>query len=155
MRLTDHTDYSLRVLMYLNEQKRLVTLNELSEKIGVSKNNLIKVSNQLAKLNLIDTTRGRSGGLVIKEETGHKNLKEIVMKTEATFYIAECFSGQKSCGCLYQRQCALKNTLSAALQAFLESLAQKTLNDVTPKPADNPLLKKMHGAKLKQSNVKF
>lgn len=134
MRLTDHTDYSLRVLMYLNEQKRLVTLNELSEKIGVSKNNLIKVSNQLAKLDFIETTRGRSGGLLIKDETGRKNLKEIVMSAEASFYIAECFSGDKNCKCLYRRQCALKNTLSVALQAFFDSLAKRTLNDVTPRP---------------------
>jgi Rrf2 family nitric oxide-sensitive transcriptional repressor len=132
MRLTDHTDYSLRVLMYLNRRKKVVTLNELSEKVGVSKNNLIKVSNQLAKLNFIETTRGRSGGLLIKRETGDKSLKEIVMNTEATFYIAECFSGRK-CECPYQQKCILKNTLSNALHAFLNSLAAKTLNDVTPK----------------------
>ena len=131
MRLTGHTDYSLRVLMYLNEQKRLVTLNELSEKLGISKNNLIKVSNQLAKLDFIDTSRGRTGGLTIKSETGNKNLKEIVTKTEATFYIAECFSGQR-CDCTFLRGCLLKKTLSNALQAFLDSLAQKTLNEVTP-----------------------
>jgi Rrf2 family nitric oxide-sensitive transcriptional repressor len=81
MRLTDHTDYSLRVLMYLNEQKRLVTLNELSKKTGVSRNNLIKVSNQLAKLDFIETSRGRSGGLVIKEQTGWRTLKEIITGT--------------------------------------------------------------------------
>lgn len=132
MRLTDHTDYSLRVLMYLNEKKRLVTLNELAKKVGVSRNNLIKVSNQLAKLNFIDTTRGRSGGLVIKDETGARSLKEIVMRTEPTFYIAECFSGKK-CDCLYLNRCSLKASLSEALRAFLDSLAQKTLNDVTPK----------------------
>ena len=132
MHLTDHTDYSLRVLMYLNEEKRLVTLNELSEKVGVSKNNLIKVSNQLAKLSFIETTRGRSGGLLIKEETGRCSLKEIIMKTEPSFYIAGCFSGEK-CDCLYLNRCSLKRSLSDALSAFLNSLDQKTLNDVTPK----------------------
>ncbi len=132
MRLTDHTDYSLRVLMYLNEQKRLVTLNELSEKVGVSKNNLIKVSNQLAKLNFIETSRGRFGGLTIKDETGQRSLKEIITKTESSFYIAECFSGQK-CDCIFQNRCSLKRSLLDALRAFLDSLAQKTLNDVTPK----------------------
>lgn len=131
MHLTDHTDYSLRVLMYLNEKKNLITLNELSEKVGVSKNNLIKVSNQLAKLNFIETTRGRSGGLLIREETGKRSLKEIIMQTEPTFYIAECFS--KSCDCLYQGRCSLQRSLAEALRAFMESLAQKTLNDVTPK----------------------
>lgn len=132
MRLTDHTDYSLRVLMYLNQKKELVTLNELSEMLGVSKNNLIKVSNQLAKLGLIETTRGRAGGLLIKEETGHRSLKEIILQTEETFYIAECFSGKK-CECTFLPRCQLKRSLMDAVQAFLDSLAQKTLNDVTPK----------------------
>ncbi len=130
MRLTDHTDYSLRVLMYLNEKKRLVTLNELTEKVGISKNNLIKVSNQLAKLNFIETSRGRAGGLLITEQTGRRSLKEIILKTEPSFYIAECFSDRK-CDCVFQNRCTLKKSLSDALQAFLNSLAQKTLNDVT------------------------
>lgn len=132
MHLTDHTDYSLRVLIYLNEQKRLITLNELSEKVGISRNNLIKVSNQLAKLDFIETSRGRTGGLVIKDETGRRSLKEIIMRTEPSFYIAECFSGQR-CDCLYQNKCSLKRSLSNALHAFLNSLDQTTLNDVTPK----------------------
>lgn len=132
MRLTDHTDYSLRVLMYLNQHKRLVTLNEISEKLGISKNNLIKVSNQLAKLNFIDTTRGRTGGLLIKKETGQQTLKDIVIQTEETFYIAECFSAKK-CDCTFLRGCSLKKSLSQALQAFLNSLALQTLDDVTPR----------------------
>lgn len=145
MHLTDHTDYSLRVLMYLNEQKRLITLNELSEKVGVSKNNLIKVSNQLAKFDFIETSRGRTGGLVIKDETGRRSLKEIIMRTEPSFYIAECFSGQR-CDCLYQNKCSLKRSLSNALLAFLNSLDQTTLNDVTPKLNKTNINNNMKGA---------
>lgn len=144
MHLTDHTDYSLRVLMYLNEQKRLVTLNELSKKVGVSKNNLIKVSNQLAKLKFIETTRGRSGGLLIKEETGRRSLKEIIMQTEPSFYIAGCFSRQ-NCDCMFQNRCALQRSLADALHAFLGTLEQKTLNDVTPKPIKLNIKNNMKG----------
>lgn len=132
MRLTDHTDYSLRVLMYLNQEKRLVTLNELALKLEISKNNLIKVSNQLAKLGMISTTRGRSGGLLINDETGKKTLKEIVTKTEETFYMAECISSNL-CRCPYLPSCLLKGSIARALQAFLRSLDAETLNDVTPK----------------------
>lgn len=131
MRLTDHTDYSLRMLMYLNQHRRLVTLNELSEKLAVSKNNLIKASNQLAKLDFIESSRGRTGGLKIKDGTGFKSLKEIVLQTEETFYIAECFSGRK-CDCSFLPSCKLKRALFDAFQSFLESLGEKTLNDVTP-----------------------
>ena len=130
MRLTDHTDYSLRVLTYLNRKKTLVTLNDLSKHLKISRNNLIKVSNQLAKLNLIDTIRGRSGGLMIREEAGKKNLKDIIIETEETFFIADCFSNQKS-ECPFLPMCSLKKSLFDALQAFLNSLAKKTLNDVT------------------------
>jgi Rrf2 family nitric oxide-sensitive transcriptional repressor len=130
MRLTDHTDYSLRVLMYLNREKRLVTLNELSEKLLISKNNLIKVSNQLSKLNFIDTTRGRTGGLIIRAETAKRSLKEIIMKTEESFYIATCFAEGK-CDCTFLPSCRLRKSLAEAFHAFMHSLAQKTLNDVT------------------------
>lgn len=137
MRLTDHTDYSLRVLMYLNQQKKMITLNELSKKLGVSKNNLIKVSNQLAKLDFIETSRGRAGGLIIRNETGQRSLKDIISKTEETFYIAGCFSSKKY-ECAFLPGCSLKKSLSEALQAFLNSLAQKTLNDITPKTIIRP-----------------
>lgn len=132
MRLTDHTDYSLRVLMYLNQKKELVTLNELSDTLRVSRNNLIKVSNQLSRLGFIETIRGRTGGLLIREETGNCTLRDIVLQTEETFNIAECFSGRRS-DCTFLPECGLQQSLMEAVGAFLDSLGQKTLNDVTPK----------------------
>jgi Rrf2 family nitric oxide-sensitive transcriptional repressor len=131
MRLTDHTDYSLRVLMYLNQKKCLVTLNELSEKLAISKNNLIKVSNQLAKFGFIETTKGRSGGLVIQKDAGKKDLREIVSRTEQSFNIATCFN-KKNCDCTFLKNCLLRKKLQEALEAFLSALGGTTLNDVTP-----------------------
>lgn len=130
MRLTDHTDYSLRVLMYLNRKKTQVTLNELAEVLRISRNNLIKVSNQLAKLGYVETTRGRSGGLTITPEAGRASLKDIIAKTEETFSLAECFGNGKS-HCTFLRGCRLKKSLNEALNAFLESLARTTLDDVS------------------------
>ncbi|WP_409478848.1 RrF2 family transcriptional regulator [Pseudobdellovibrio sp. HCB154] len=132
MRLTDHTDYSLRVLMYLNQEKRLITLNELAEKLDISKNNLIKVSNQLAKFGFIETTKGRTGGLLIKEGTSRKTIADIIKQTEESFYMAECFS-EKRCECTFLKNCQLKVTLKSALRAFMDSLAKTTIDDVTPK----------------------
>lgn len=132
MRLTDHTDYSLRVLMYLNQTKSLATLSELAENLGISRNNLIKVSNQLAKIGWVDAHRGRAGGLTIKSETGELTLREIVAHTEESFSMAECFSN-KGCKCTFIKACPLQASLKLALNAFLESLGQTTLNEVTPK----------------------
>ena len=130
MRLTDHTDYTLRVLMYLNQKKSQATLNELSEKLELSKNNLIKVSNQLAKNGFIDTSRGRTGGLTIRRGTGKLTLREIMTRTEESLELAQCFSGKKVC-CTFLKGCLLKKSLQRALEAFLSSLGETTLNDVT------------------------
>src|SRR5690606_5670217 len=124
--------------MYLNQTKRLVTLNELSEVLAVPRNSLIKVSNQLAKLGYIETSRGRSGGLWIGESTGGLTLKTIILQTEETFNIAECFA-DKNCKCYFMRLCPLKKRLKEALNAFLDSLEKTTLDEVTPKAPLKPI----------------
>lgn len=131
MRLTDHTDYSLRVLMYMNQHKRQVTLNELADVLQISRNSLIKVSNRLTKNKFITSTRGKFGGLTIANNAGKLTIKEIVSKTEESMYIAECFSS--SGNCVFQKKCALKKALKKALKAFLESLGDTNLDDITPK----------------------
>lgn len=64
MRLTDYTDYSLRVMLYLAVRgEGLATIQEISDAYGVSKNHLMKVVQQLGELGWVDTVRGRNGGL--------------------------------------------------------------------------------------------
>ena len=136
MRLTDHTDYLLRDMMYLNQNKKLTTLNQLSEELGISRNNLIKVSTQLAKLGFIQTVRGRVGGIWLSEGAGKTTLKDIIRNTEETLDLASCFSN-KDFQCTFRQGCLLKKSLQNALNAFLNSLGQITLNDVTPKGTGN------------------
>jgi Rrf2 family nitric oxide-sensitive transcriptional repressor len=132
VRLTDFTDYSLRVLIYLNHSREPATLRDLSGKLGVSRNNLIQVSNRLVKLGYVSSSRGRSGGLRILETTGKERLGDIVRNTEEAFQMAECFSG-KEVRCPLFGGCQLQASLGEALDAFLHSLDQRTLNDITPK----------------------
>ena len=71
MRLSEYTDYTLRVLMYCaRHRQRLVTIGELAEQHGLSKGHLMKVVNDLARQGLIETTRGRGGGLRLLKEPG-------------------------------------------------------------------------------------
>lgn len=120
--------------MYLNQTQRLVTLNELSEVLEAPRNSLIKVSNQLAKLGFILTSRGRSGGLWISKNTGKLTLKSIILQTEESFNIAECFADTK-CKCYFVKMCPLKKSLKIALDAFLDSLEKTTLDEVTKNPS--------------------
>jgi Rrf2 family nitric oxide-sensitive transcriptional repressor len=92
MRLSEYTDYTLRVLMYCAAHRdRLVTIGELAEQHGLSKNHLMKVVNDLARQGLLETTRGRGGGLRLLAEPETIRIGDVVRATETDFRLVECF----------------------------------------------------------------
>ena len=92
MRLSEYTDYTLRVLMYCaRHPQRLVTISELAEHHGLSKGHLMKVVNDLARQGLIETTRGRGGGLRLSEGARAIRIGDVVRASETDFRLVECF----------------------------------------------------------------
>ena len=63
MQLTLHTDYALRVLIYLAQKKgdELATITEIADFYRISRNHLVKVVHHLAQEEFIHTTRGKHG----------------------------------------------------------------------------------------------
>lgn len=131
MRLTDYTDYTLRVLMFcaLNPE-RSVTIAELAESHAVSKNHLMKVVNDLARQGLLQTTRGRGGGLRLLKPAADIRIGDVVRQSETDFRLVECFDpGHNTC--TLTAQCQLKQVFWTAQQNFLAELDKVTLADVT------------------------
>ncbi|MGM0876813.1 MAG: RrF2 family transcriptional regulator [Bacillota bacterium] len=131
MRLTNYTDYSLRVLIYLamKPDKELSNIKEIAEVYNISKNHLMKVTYELGKMNVIETIRGRNGGIRLAHAPEDINIGEIVRKTEEDFYIVECFDNDKN-QCVISPACGLKHILNKALLAYFEVLDQYTLSDL-------------------------
>ena len=130
MRLSEYTDYTLRVLMYCAaHRQRLVTIGELAEYHGVSKNHLMKVVNDLAHQGLIETTRGRGGGLRLLKEPGAIRIGDVVRASETDFRLVECFDARTNL-CSLTPNCRLKNVFNAALQAYFRELDRVTLADI-------------------------
>jgi Rrf2 family nitric oxide-sensitive transcriptional repressor len=66
MRLTDFSDYSLRLLMYAaTKTDRLITIEETAQVYGISRAHLMKVANLLTRTGILKSVRGRSGGLAL------------------------------------------------------------------------------------------
>lgn len=138
MRLTTYTDYSLRTLLHMGSNRdRLVTIQEIADLHAISKNHLMKVVHQLGLFGVIETIRGRNGGLRLKREPRDINLGDIVRSTESDFFMAECFNPEGA-PCALQHGCTLKGVLSDATAAYLAVLDSKTLADLLPEP--QPLL---------------
>jgi Rrf2 family nitric oxide-sensitive transcriptional repressor len=130
MRLTSYTDYALRTLIFLGlNRDRLVTIQDIADLHGISKNHLMKVVHQLGVNGFVDTVRGRKGGLRLKREPADINIGEVVRNTETDFYMAQCFD-PINVGCAYSASCMLKGVLSAATAAYLKVLDGVTLADM-------------------------
>lgn len=135
MRLTTYTDYALRTLMYLAVNRdRLVTIQDIADLHGIAKNHLTKVVHQLGLLGLVETIRGRNGGLRLGREPSDINIGEVVRSTETDFFMAECFDAN-NIGCAYSAACTLKGVLSEATAAYLRVLDAVTLESLMKKPA--------------------
>lgn len=130
MRLTDYTDYSLRTLMYLGMQRdHLVTIQDIADAYGISKSHLMKVVHQLGVAGLVETIRGRSGGLRLGKEPEQINIGDVVRRTEPDFMMVECFNRQSN-ECVLSSSCALQSVLGKATQAYLNVLNGVTLADL-------------------------
>jgi Rrf2 family nitric oxide-sensitive transcriptional repressor len=131
MRLTNYTDYSLRVLIYLamKPDNELSNIKEIAEVYNISKNHLMKVTFELGKMNVIETIRGRNGGIRLAHSPEDINIGEIVRKTEEDFHMVECFDEDKN-QCVISPACGLKHILNKALLAYFEVLDQYTLSDL-------------------------
>ncbi|SDE73438.1 transcriptional regulator, BadM/Rrf2 family [Priestia aryabhattai B8W22] len=137
MRLTNYTDYSLRVLIFLALKKdgELSKTKEIAENYNISRNHLIKIIHQLGQFGYIETIRGRNGGIKLAKAPKEINIGEVVSRTEEDFHIVDYF---QQCGdyCATSPSCKLKYALHEALQSFLEILNRYTLEDLVQNKED-------------------
>lgn len=143
MQLTQYTDYSLRVLIYLSliEADELGTIGDIAGFYGISRNHLVKVVHNLATHGIILTVRGKHGGMRLARPSSRISIGEVVRLTESNFDIAECFNKANN-NCVITPVCALKSILGEARSLFLQELDRHTIADAVTKKTS--LSKRIH-----------
>jgi len=135
MRLTNFSDYALRMLMYAAVRGgELITIEETAERYRISRTHLMKVANMLTNSGYLTAVRGRSGGLHLAMRPDQIGLGDIVRATEPDFDLVECFT--KDGRCRITPNCRLRGVLGEALSAFISTFDRYTLADLVLSPAD-------------------
>ena len=129
MKLTRFTDYSLRVLIYLGlKEDGRVTIREISEAYGISRNHLMKVVSLLTRMGYLDARRGPGGGIALARPAAEIVVANVVRDMEDDLNLVECFCEEGSC--IIKPMCNLKTALNLALAAYLNTLERYTLLDL-------------------------
>jgi len=146
MRMTLHSDYALRMLMMLGiRDGDPVTVQQVAESYGLSRNHLLKVALKLRNLSVITATRGRAGGIALARRPEDINIGAIIRATEDDFAMVECMKTDGGT-CLLTPVCRLKGVVREALQAYLAVFDKYSLADlIQNKDALGLLLQMEHG----------
>ena len=131
MQLTLHTDYSFRVLIYLYVNRpRPATVGEISDYYGISRNHLLKVVNNLARHDLVETSRGKGGGVRLLEHVLELSAGDILRQLEDSKPLVNCGGGEKAPRCAVLPICRFNTVLNDALARFFEELDGYRLEDL-------------------------
>lgn len=139
MRLTLHTDYALRTLIYLGASPgRRASVREIARFYDISENHLVKIIHRLGRGGFLETARGRGGGLRLARPPEEIRVGDVVRYTEEHVGLTACLRAEAENGngvedgnatCCLMPDCQVRNFLEEALGAFFSVLDGKTIAD--------------------------
>lgn len=130
MRMTLQTDYALRMLAFLAVRNgRPCTVNDVADSYGLSRNHLLKVARKLSGLGLLETARGRTGGIRLAIPPQEVNVGMVVRAMETDLALVECLKADGG-ECVISPACHLKGVVREALDAYLSVFDKYALADL-------------------------
>ncbi|MDR3471695.1 MAG: iron-responsive transcriptional regulator RirA [Devosia sp.] len=133
MRLTRQSSYAIRTLVYCAvNAPQLSRVGDIAKAHSISELFLFKLIKPLVEAGLIETVRGRHGGIRLGRPADRITLLDCVKLTEENFALAECFEGG-DINCPLVLGCDLNAALGEALKAFFDVLESYTIADLADK----------------------
>lgn len=131
MQLTKQANYAVRTLVYCAvNAPRQSRVTEIARAYNMSELSLFKFIKPLVDNGLIETVRGRNGGLRLARPAADITVLEVIQVTEESFALAECFdTGEVNCP--LAGNCETNLVLAEALEAFFSVLGKYTIEDLS------------------------
>jgi len=131
MRLTKQANYAVRILMYCASNDELSRIADIAEFYKISETFLFKILQVLNHAGLVETVRGRHGGIRLPRPASEIGLGEVIRAAEDNFALAECFESNGEVECPLTGTCGFNHALNRALVAFMAVLDEYTIEDLT------------------------
>ncbi len=129
LKISEAASLALHTMVYLAANDgRLVTTHEIGELLRVSEAHLAKVLQRLARVRLVDSTRGPKGGFCLAKAGDDISLLEVYEAIEGPLQDSVCLLGKPVC---QGDKCILGDLLETVNQLAREYLAGTTLSDLT------------------------
>ncbi len=130
MRLSKQSNYAVRALVYCAANPGgLCRIRDIGAAFGVSEMFLFKILVPVGRSGLLETVRGRNGGVRLGAPADTIRVMDVLRVTEEDFDLTEC--GRDKCGhCPLGGKCIYETALREAMRAFAQVLESYTIADL-------------------------
>jgi Rrf2 family transcriptional regulator, iron-sulfur cluster assembly transcription factor len=131
MILSKSFGYALRSVLYLaavQEEKKIIQLQEIAEKLDVPKHFLGKVMKRLAKKGIIDSSKGHAGGYALNATTLKISVIDILNLIEGEDLFRICVIGFKTCSA--NNPCPLHDQFAEIKSRMVNMFSETKVSDL-------------------------
>ncbi|MDN5861716.1 MAG: Rrf2 family transcriptional regulator, partial [Pseudonocardia sp.] len=126
MKHTQHADFALRVLMFLRVAPgRRGSIGEIAAAHHISRNHLDKVVQRMSAAGLVETSRGRGGGVRLVRDPAGVTVGDVMRAMEDDFAVVECLGPARYCR--VAGVCGARSVFAKALDSYFAVLDSATL----------------------------
>lgn len=128
MRITQETDYALRMIDYLSSQEEeVVGASTLSSELKIPIRFALKILRKLNIYGITKANRGVNGGYFLNKKPSEINYKMVVEAIEGEIYINKCLQDQACCSRnMKDNECPINNNLKQIQDSINRELEKYT-----------------------------
>ncbi len=134
MRITQESDYALRILTVLAAKNSVVDAASLSEQTNVTQRFALKILHKLVKGNMVESYKGKSGGYRLKMPAEEITLKAVIELIDGPIAIVRCLASEEACALNSDKtSCAYHHIFDKISIEVARKLNSITIDDVINK----------------------
>lgn len=129
--LSNSSKYAIKAVLYLalhSDKNKKVRIKNIGEPINVPQHYIAKLLQDLSRHNIVSSTKGPNGGFYLTDENRNRHLMDIVEVIDGKGRMESCLLSLEDCS--EDRPCPLHRLIAPSRNKFVESLENKTINDL-------------------------
>jgi Rrf2 family protein len=130
IRISKKVEYALIALRYIaNSENRLVTSNEISQKLELSRELTAKILQNLKGRGILISNQGIKGGYQLNVEPDEISLFDVIEIIDGKIALVECMDKKSDIECSLFKDCKIRGTIAKLQREFSKLLKSKKISD--------------------------
>ena len=127
--LSNASKYSIKAVLFLAEKSDIenkFSVTIISESLKIPKPFIAKLLQQLAKAQIISSTKGPNGGFFLNDNDRKHSICDIIEVIDGPHFFAGCFMGLSKCN--DENPCPVHPIVGAFKESILKQFKEKTID---------------------------